>query len=339
MSSFAFNVSNTSLNGSAINAPVAVADDPIVKKSLDTFLSSAESQGLLVRALGLSELTITGVSLIPENEQLIIGHNRAVVKLSVEAKNGDAIVYRGNLALKLTSDLTQDRFSFSECLAEVEIGNAFKDEALFANHGSKSYVAALFSECTDTIRSSLLASLSKVTANEVYPDVMAQLNQWVEGKTLREMFQIAAVSNTEDDRTKLSAAIKNSMSVMIKMWRDLSNEGRPLVFNTAMTDIVITPDGTPVFIDLCGGRKCGGAFNLMRALQDFSKGVRLSRQHLIGSHISSLVSGPAIGMCLSIELGKEKAIEVVSEANLRKSDFAADFRHFFLPEISRIVGA
>lgn len=176
MSSFAFNVSNTSLNGSAINAPVAVADDPIVKKSLDTFLSSAESQGLLVRALGLSDSTITGVSLIPENEQQIIGHNRAVVKLSVEAKNGDEIVYRGNLALKLTSDLTQGAVNFSECLAEVEIGDAFKDEALFAKHAAKAYAAALFSEAPDTIKSSLLASLSRFTANAVYPDVMAQLN-------------------------------------------------------------------------------------------------------------------------------------------------------------------
>ena len=338
MSSFAFDVGNRSLDGSVINAPVAVADDPIVKKAL-LYLNTESLRLQLVSALGLSQMGITAISLTPESEQPIIGHNRAVAKLSVEAKNGDETVYRGSLALKLTSDLTEDAVSFRECFAEVEIGNALKNGALFARHGSASYVAALFSDYPDTIKSSLLASLSKVTANAVYPDVMAQLNQWVEGKTLREMFQIAAVSNTEDDMTKLSAAIKNSMSVMIKMWRDLSNEGRPLVFNTAMSDIVITPDGTPVFIDLCGGRKCGGAFNLMRALQDFSKGVRLSSQHLMGSDIPFLVSGPAIGAFLSGELGRDAAAQVVYEAKSNSSNFPPDFRHLFLPEISRIVGA
>jgi hypothetical protein len=284
-------------------------------------------------------MNITAISLTPENEQPRIGHRRAVVKLSVEAKQGEEPVYQGYLALKLASDLTNDVINFSECQGEVEIGNTFKNEAIFAKHGSRSYVAALSSEYPDVIESSLLAAISKATKADVYPDLMAQLNQWIEGKTLGEMFKIAATSDKKDIMHELREAINNSMSVMIKMWRDLSDEGRSLVFNTAMSDIVITPDRTPVFIDLCGGRKCGGALNLMRALQDFSKGVRLSSQHSVVSDIRSLVSGPAIGICLVRELGNDAAGRVIREVNNNEQLLAPDFRHLFLPEISNTVGA
>jgi hypothetical protein len=308
--------------------------DGLVTVAIENLLNSPDLQAQLTSVLGFAEgpEAINNIFLSIEPGSANSGHHRAVYKISLQM-DSDKESRRGEFALKFASDAGPYRMTYEECLKEVEISKALQNSHLFMQHGAMTLGAVEFSIDPKDIHASKLPYFSKVNKDKAL--VCAQLDVWVNGPRLHDLVRSANEENVEAVKT----AVQKSMSAIVQMWRDLRYKDAPVVFDSAADDIIIA-SGAPVFIDLDGGRRCSeGSLELMLALQDFSKSVLRANGYKFATQISPLVLGPAIGICLSTELGKEKAIEVVSEANLRKSDIAADFRLLFLPEISRIVGA
>jgi hypothetical protein len=100
---------------------------------------------------------------------------------------------------------------------------------------------------------------------------------------------------------------------------------------------MIIVNSTPTFVDLDGGKRCGGGYELVVALAQFSKEARTSCHGSLYNTIAPLLSPRALATCLLQELGRDLARLVIADANKKLYNFPADFRLMFLPTITEII--
>lgn len=258
------------------------------------------------------------------------GHNRTAHAVALTVHTNDA-EYRGNFAVKVSTDNSVHVMSLDDCNSEVEISSALRNDPVFRQHCASSLgviEAELSGERLDTCKQLLGRNGSQLRQNDA-PSLKAraQLDSWVEGIPLRDLVRSRepAASERRED------AIRKSLLTIVKLWNEVEHGSKGVLFDTDADDILIAADNRALFIDLDGGRKCGGPFELVAALAKFSLDIIKLSADL--SQVGPLQQAHVIADALVETLGPKRALEIGELAHKERDKFRAETRLLLLPSL------
>jgi hypothetical protein len=249
------------------------------------------------------------------------GHHREVYKLTIEASANDD-TYKGDFALKLTTSHGNYRMNYEDCSKEVRICTSLGDNPRFREFFSRSLGAVELEN----------SHQDRPTRNDTAINICGQIDTWVQGRTMSHILMCSSDDTIEQTKSILAECLRT----VTLIWRDFSHEGNQIIPDTGLDDMIIV-NRAPTFVDLDGGRRCGGGYELIVALAQFSKEARKRCPESLYNRIVPLLNPHALATCLLQELGRDLAKQVIADANKNMYNFPADFRTMFLPEITKII--
>jgi hypothetical protein len=220
--------------------------------------------------------------------------------------------------------------SLADCQRESCISNSLSAYPQLAKHSALSLGVVVLTP--DFFAQKKLKAGEQ--SNKLNTDpLFAQVTTLHTGKTLQEL---VAIEYKEVSKDQLSQYINDSIKAMIQMWRGGLFCEKHIVHHPGLDGISIE-HGTPIFLDLDGGKRLDQENNLMVALSQFRKSLMHSVHPDIKPSLAPLVAPEALAKYMVNGLGPSIAKQLVMEANSNRKDFSADFRSFYLPKISDII--